>query len=192
MISAFATVKEGALWLNDNALSNPIMKNLLENQETKFDMVIVSPILAGEAGYYLAHKWDCPFGIYFTGQSQIPFVSSAIGQPFNPSYVTVPVLPFSNGDMNLVQRGINTFVTFMFEHVFRNFFILRDVNGLLDRHFPGEQRPNLLDIERNVSVAFSFGHPFILDGWSPIVPNYVPLGKIVSLTLTFLVFIIFF
>ena len=67
----------------------------------------------------------------------------------------------------------------MFEHVFRNFMILRDVNGLLDRHFPGEIRPNLLDLEKNVSVVFSFGHPFILDGWSPIMPNYISLGKII-------------
>ena len=117
-------------------------------------------------------------GIYFSGQSQIPFVSSAIGQPFNPSYVTLPILPFKNGEMNLVQRTVNTFATFMFEHVFRNFMILRDVNGLLDRNFPGEIRPNLLDLEKNVSVVFSFGHPFILDGWSPIMPNYIPLGKI--------------
>ena len=116
-------------------------------------------------------------GIYFSGQSQIPFVSSAIGQPFNPSYVTLPILPFRNGEMNLVQRTVNTFATFMFEHVFRNFMILRDVNGLLDRQFPGEIRPNLLDLEKNVSVVFSFGHPFILDGWSPIMPNYIPLGN---------------
>ena len=79
--------------------------------------------------------------------------------------------------MNLVQRCINTFASFMFEHVFRNMYILRQVDGLLDRHFPRQSRPSLLDIEKNVSIAFSFGHPLILDGWSPVAPNYVQLGN---------------
>ena len=31
-------------------------------------------------------------------------------------------------------------------------------------------------MERNASAAFSFGHPLILDGWSPLSPNFVHLG----------------
>ena len=87
------------------------------------------------------------------------------------------LLPFENGGMNLVQRCLNTYVSFVFEHIFRNMYILGQVNGLLERHFPGQIRPDLLALERNVSVAFSFGHPLILDGWSPMAPNYVQLGK---------------
>ena len=88
----------------------------------------------------------------------------------------MPVLPFT-GQLNFFQRAINTFVAFMFEHVFRNTIILNGVNSLLDKHFPGETRPNLLDLERNISLGFSFGHPFILDGWSPLVPNFIHLGR---------------
>ena len=87
------------------------------------------------------------------------------------------LLPFENGGMNLVQRCLNTYFSFVFEHIFRNMYILGQVNGLLNRHFPGQVRPDLLALERNVSVAFSFGHPLILDGWSPMAPNYVQLGK---------------
>ena len=89
----------------------------------------------------------------------------------------MPILPFT-GCLNFFQRSINTFVAFFFEHVFRNTIILNGVNGLLDKHFPGETRPTLLELERNISLAFTFGHPFILDGWSPMVPNSVHLGKI--------------
>ena len=88
----------------------------------------------------------------------------------------MPILPFS-GDMNFFQRAINTVAAFMFEHVFRNTIILNGVNTLLDKHFPGEARPNLLDLEKNISLAFTFGHAFILDGWAPMVPNSVHLGK---------------
>ena len=38
-------------------------------------------------------------------------------------------------------------------------------------------RPSLLDMERNASVAFTFGHPLLLDGWRPSVPNFVELGE---------------
>ena len=31
-------------------------------------------------------------------------------------------------------------------------------------------------MERNASAAFSFGHPLILDGWSPMSPNFIQLG----------------
>ena len=129
----------------------------------------------------LIHKYllcDIDFEIFlFSGQSQLPVVNSAIGQPFNPSYTTIGLLPFENGGMNLVQRCLNTYFSFVFEHIFRNMYILGQVNGLLDRHFPGQVRPDLLALERNVSVAFSFGHPLILDGWSPMAPNYGQLGK---------------
>lgn len=176
MVNAFFRIKGGALQLNDNALKHPTMKRLLDDPQTTFDLVLVCPFLAGEAGYLLAQKWKSPTAIYFTAQAQMPFVNHAIGQPFNPSYMSLTMLPFENGNMNLVQRVINTFACFMFEHVFRNIIILRDVNGLLDQHFPGESRPDLLDLERNVSAVFSFSHPMILDGWSPQMPNFVPLG----------------
>jgi len=84
-------------------------------------------------------------------------------------------LPFT-GELSFIERSINTFVAFFFEHVFRNTIILNGVNNLLDKHFPGEARPNLLDLERNISLAMTFGHPFILDGWSPMVPNSIHLG----------------
>ena len=49
-------------------------------------------------------------------------------------------------------------------------------NQLLDKHFPGVTRPSLLEIERNASVAFNFGHPLLIDGLRPVAPNYVHLG----------------
>ena len=80
------------------------------------------------------------------------------------------------GDMNIFHRALNTFVTFAFEHLFRNIYVLNLADGVLDKHFPSEARPSLLEIERNVSVVFDFGNPFILSGWTPMAPNYVQLG----------------
>ena len=88
----------------------------------------------------------------------------------------LPGLPFVFGEMNFFQRSINTFVSFMVEHVMKNIFMTKIVNSILDEHFPGEIRPDLLKLEQNVSAIFQFGHPFILDGWTPMVPNFVQLG----------------
>ena len=50
------------------------------------------------------------------------------------------------------------------------------VESLLDQQFPGEQRKPLLELEKNVSLFFTFGHPLIADGLRPVAPNFVYLG----------------
>ena len=161
--------------LNDNALSDPMMKELIKDPNTHFDLVIVQPIMNSETGYYLAHKFKAPFAIYNTAQSHVPFINTAVGQPYNPSYMTFGIMHFLRAE-SFSQRLMNTVASFMAEHIFRNIIMLGQANELLDKHFPGEIRPSLLALERNASVAFSFGHPLLLDGWSPMVPNYVQLG----------------
>ena len=143
VVNAMGTMVNAAIQSNENALSDPLMQKFLKDPNTKFDIVIVGPFLAGEAGYYLARKFKSPFAIYYTGQINMPFVSSALGQPFNPSYDTFGLLPFV-GDLNFIQRCINTFASFMFEHVFRNIFIHSKVNALLDKHFPGGNYQDIL------------------------------------------------
>ena len=64
----------------------------------------------------------------------------------------------------------------MAHYGFRNIYSLRLANKLLDENFPGEARPDLLDLERNVSLVLNFGNPHILDGWRPLMPNYVDVG----------------
>ena len=162
--------------LNDNALSDPEIQKLIKDPNTRFDLVIVQPLINSETGYYLAHRFKAPIAIWNTAQSHMPFISTAMGQPYNPSYVQFPMLG-AIGQMTFFERVINTFASFMFEHVARNTFMISNANLVLDKHFPGEPRPDLLQLEKNASVAFSFGHPLILDGLAPIVPNFVQLGK---------------
>jgi hypothetical protein len=39
-----------------------------------------------------------------------------------------------------------------------------------------KERPNLIALERNTSLALGFGHPLLMDGWRPMAPNFVPIG----------------
>ena len=56
--------------LNDNALSHPGLQKLIKDPNTKFDLVIVQPIMNSETGYYLAyryiHKIQTKINLYFS------------------------------------------------------------------------------------------------------------------------------
>ena len=160
--------------LNDRALGHEDIKQYLK-QGKKFDVVLVSAFLASEGGYYLADKFDASLVIYSTGQVSLPWADSALGQPHNPSYTPNPLLE-SGTEMSFRERLITFIANGLMEYGFRNYFILGKVNKMLDKHFPGEERPNLLDLERNASAVFAFTHPLIADGWKPTNPNYVHLG----------------
>ena len=123
--------------LNDNALSDPEIQKLIKDPNTRFDLVIVQPLINSETGYYLAHRFKAPIAIWNTAQSHMPFISTAMGQPYNPSYVQFPLLG-AIGQMTFFERVINTFASFMFEHVARNTFMISNANLVLEKHFPGE------------------------------------------------------
>ena len=129
----------------------------------------------GEVGYWLANKFDASLAIYSTEQVSIPWIDHALGQPHNAAYLPNPFSVMGT-DMNFLERLINFVVTNFFHYGLTEIYIRGKVNALLDKHFPGEERPSLTDLERNASVAFGFGSPHILDGWRPTVPNYVDLG----------------
>ena len=174
-VSMFGKLVTLSIQLNENAFKHPIMQEYLKNPGTKFDIVIVQPVFASEAGYYLGYKFKAPIATYLTAQSHIPQISHSVGQPYNPSYMNFPMLP-AIGEMTFFERVMNTFASFVFEHPFRHIYFLSRVNEFLDQQFPGEERPSILEIEKNVSLVFQFGHPLILDGWAPMVPNYIQLG----------------
>lgn len=136
---------------------------------------MVSAFLVSEGGYYLAKKFDASTIIYSTGQVGIPWADSALGNPHNPSYVPNPLME-SGTEMNFRERLLSFLLNGLMEYGLRNYYVLGKVNQMLDKHFPGETRPHLLDLERNASAVFAFTHPFIADGWRPTNPNYVDLG----------------
>merc|ERR1711894_671757 len=149
-------VVEIATTLNDRALGNEDIKKYLK-QGKKFDVVLVTAFLACEGGYYLAKKFDASLVIYSTGQVSLPWADAALGQPHNPSYTPNPLLE-SGPEMSFLERLIGFVANGLMEYGFRNYFILGKVDQLLDKHFPGEQRPSLLDLERNASAVFAFTH----------------------------------
>ena len=148
---------------------------LIKDPTTKFDAVIVMPFFGNEAGYYLAHRFKAPLILYFTGQVSLSWVDDAMGQPHNTAYLPTAILPFTS-EMTFIQRAINTFGNFLFHKVLRNMYILSNDYKILNKHFPNEEIPDLIELEKNASLSMSFSHPLIMDGWRPYAPNHVNLG----------------
>ena len=161
----------------DKCFVHKDVQALLNDPTTKFDAVIVIPFFGNEAGYYLAHRFKAPLILYFTGQVSLSWVDDALGQPHNTAYLPTAVLPFTS-DMNFIQRAINTLGNFVFHKIIRNLYILHNVYTVLNKNFPNEEIPDLIELEKNVSLSLSFGHPLLMDGWRPYAPNNVNLGML--------------
>jgi hypothetical protein len=79
-------------------------------------------------------------------------------------------------DMNFWQRYMNTAVNVLVQ-LNRQYQLIPMMEDMLDKHFPDvTSRTPLLELERNASLAFSFGHPLLRDGWRPTSPNFIQLG----------------
>lgn len=163
-----------AFTTNKNALQGDAFQAHIK-RKTDFDVVIVSPFLANDAGYYLAHYFEADLALYFTGQATLPWMDHAMGMSPSPSFNPLILFSFKH-PMTFLQRVLNTVATLLFEHGVRNWYIHKQTNAILDEVFPGVERPNLLELERNASLALHFGHPLIMDGNRPYAPNFISLG----------------
>ena len=159
----------------DDSLADSRMQALIKDPNTKFDVALVMPFFGNEAGYYLAHRFNASLVLYFTGQVSLSWVDQAMGQPHNTAYLPTFILPYTP-DMSFLQRAVNTIVNAAFHHSIRNVFILGKDYEILKKYFPGEEIPDLTELEKRASLSMSFGHPLIMDGWRPTAPNHVNLG----------------
>ena len=80
--------------------------------------MIVSSVFSNEAGYYLAHHLGAQLVLYFTGQTSLPWIDDAMGQPHNPALLPVPAYDFVH-PLDFLQKIQNIVMTFILHYVFR-------------------------------------------------------------------------
>lgn len=151
-----------------------ILTSLMLQKET-FDITVVTPFLANEAGYYLAHRFQSKLVQFVTVQASFSYQDFGIGQPHNPAYIPAPFFHFTH-PMTFPQRMLNFLGTWAFHYFGRNYYILNKINAILDKHFPGQDRPCLIELEKNTSLVLHIGHPLINDGLRPVAPNFQYVG----------------
>ncbi len=113
-VGHYIDLVHGALDSNDKALGDKRLRNHLAKG---FDVVIVSPFIASEAGYYLAEKTNADLVLFWTVQSSISVIDWAMGQPNNPAYMPFVFLDYYH-PMTFIQRVINTAGAYVF-HLIR-------------------------------------------------------------------------
>jgi hypothetical protein len=97
----------------------------------------------------------------FGPQVSLSWVDDAMGQPHNTAYLPTAILPFTS-EMNFIQRAINTFGNFVFHRILRNMYILNNDYKILNKYFPNDVIPDLIELEKNASLSLSFSHPLLV------------------------------
>ena len=114
----YEPIFEDCINASGSAFEHPMMKRMLDDPKTKFDVVITVYIVGHEAGYYLAERFHASLVLYFTAQLSIPTIDHAMGMPHHPA-----LLPFGPTHfplkMNFWQRTVNFLALTYAEHGFR-------------------------------------------------------------------------
>jgi hypothetical protein len=97
----------------------------------------------------------------FGPQVSLSWVDDAMGQPHNTAYLPTAILPFTS-EMNFIERAINTFGNFVFHRILRNMYILNNDYKILNKYFPNDVIPDLIELEKNASLSLSFSHPLLV------------------------------
>ena len=123
---------------NREAFHHPSVQDIIQNKP--LDVMIVTPFLGNEAAYYLAQKKNASLVPFLSVPYTMPEVSWAMGEPYNPSFMSHPILGLK--DMNFVQRVLNTAVMIA-GVLFRRFYVHPKVYPLVSEVFPGEEQAGI-------------------------------------------------
>ena len=92
--------------IQENALGHPEIHRMLREGKT-FDVCVVG--VMGDAGLYLARKFNASPVMYFSAQASMPYLNEAIGQPHNPAHVPFIFTSFGT-TMSFLQRYFSMLV----------------------------------------------------------------------------------
>ena len=177
-----------------NVAANPTTENdtkRIEKVRNKIDVVVLSPIMGNEGGYFIAEIHDAAVIQMSTYQCSLSWQDRVLGVEHPTSLLpfclsTDP--PSSRKIMhNPIQRFINLIRTLIAEFVVKKSKAIADMETLIKSKFPEvvniittsqlNSKLSLLDIEeRRTFASFNMGSPFILDGMRNLPPNFVSLG----------------
>lgn len=153
-------------------LWHDVMQSFLRDPRERFDVIVVEIFLT-DALLGLGQHFRAPV-IGFASFGASKWTTDLVGTPSPLSYVPNTFLPFTS-QMTFVQRIANTLMASLDEIVMH--FYLPNQSDLYERAFPGENKPALLALRRNVSLVLLNSH-FTLSHPRPYVPNMIEIGGI--------------
>lgn len=143
------------------------VKDLLENQNRTFDLLIVEPVYMLGLGF--AERFKCPL-VYVLSTGAITTLHGSVGNPTHPLLYPAFLTPFNN-PANFLER-LTRFLLHFIEQILKPILYSRN-NKLLKEYF-GE-KASLENISSRVSLIFANTNP-ALSVPRPSVPAMVSLG----------------
>lgn len=168
--AALPNVHNMGLLITNYTLTHPRMTAFLADPNEHFDLVICE-IFVNEAMLGLGQHFNAPIiGLSTFGASM--WSNDLVGTPSPLSYVPHPFLSFNNR-MTFIQRVGNTLITF-YQRIAYDQFLLQQ-QDIYDKVFPGDNKPTLDQIRRNVALVLLNQH-FTTNYPQPYVPNMIEVG----------------
>uniref|UniRef100_T1IFG0 UDP-glucuronosyltransferase n=1 Tax=Rhodnius prolixus TaxID=13249 RepID=T1IFG0_RHOPR len=157
-------------------LNHDIMKALIADTSSKFDLVIVETGFLQEPFVAFGHKYNAPV-INLASRFLLPLSAHLSGNQLPISYVPMQVFSFSD-HMSFTERAVNM-LQYYWEVVVGHLFYLRAQESLMKTHFkyPGsENMPTLADMLRNTSLTLMEYNTIAVGYPTPFLKNIVEFG----------------
>lgn len=133
---------------------NEEFNELFIKGQPKYDLIIMSGMFQNCFNGILS-KLKSPY-IFFSSCPAPNWLVSATGLQQPPSFVPVPIFGYSQ-EMTFPERVGNTFMTWFFQSYFLK--QIRKESDLITKKYLGNNLQSSEEIEHNVSMVFSHGHP---------------------------------
>lgn len=160
------------LFYTNYTLKHPRMTEFIARKDTHFD-VIICEIFVNEALLGFGQHFGAPvIGLDTLGATM--WTMEMVGSPAPLSYVPSRLLSLPN-HMNFAQRVGNTLFSALDAYVYHQY--LTHQEHLYMDVFPGDQKPTLGQIRKNVSLVLINQH-FSTSFSQPLVPNMIEIGGI--------------
>ena len=115
--------------IDRQALSHPELQRLLADPAAAaVDVVVGLPLMANEAGAWVAHQLNATLVDLVTAPFILPWMATNTGIPLNPATMPLAVFPYSQ-TMSFSQRLVNSVATAAIL-AGRKFFLLPKVSTL--------------------------------------------------------------
>lgn len=161
----------------DAQLSSPEVQKLIHSEDVQFDLLIVEAQLPIMLGF--GWKFQCPIIGVASLDASMNY-HDTIGNPSHPIVNPDPNLPIGDPDNLSFKDRVTSFIyTNLYRyHVFNKYY---PKENLRLRKFFGDDAPDLVEIQKNVSMLMVSTNP-IFHSVRPVNPNTIFIGNGLHLT----------
>ena len=165
---------QSLLKVQETAVANPDLRQMIDDEHERFDVVVLSPLCL-DLGLYLAkHRFQASIVLYSMPQRWTVF-DLAMGNPINPSYMPNEVFSAFSQQMSFLERVVNTLIVGA-TIANNDWYVMPSVEDKIKDLLSLASKPDLKSIlYEDVAFALFNNHPFF-ESVVPTNPNTAHVG----------------